>query len=120
MSAVIKSNTVGEDDDCPTCGSSFVTILGDSLICPRCAAAELAALRKQLEETETVRNAWCKCAVAMIQELRNDYAPGDLGELDGVKAIVALRTRAEKAEARVKGLEDRLDDAAEIIAGEDI
>jgi hypothetical protein len=36
---------------------------------------------------------WCNVAMDMINELRQDYAPGELGELDGVKAILKLRKR---------------------------
>jgi hypothetical protein len=50
--------------------------------------------------------AWTELAIAMIDELRMDYPPGVLAETEGVKAIKALRRRAEKAEPR--GLREAL------------
>jgi len=39
-----------------------------------------------------IATAWAKVAMDMVDELRKDYAPGELGELDGVKAIRKLRS----------------------------
>jgi hypothetical protein len=47
MSALVKSDSVEEEADCPVCHSCYVTILRDWLICPTCAAAELAKLREK-------------------------------------------------------------------------
>lgn len=60
-------------------------------------ADELDAELAELEGAQDRRDKWCKLAVDMINELRDDYAPGDLGELDGVKAIRKLRTELDEA-----------------------
>jgi hypothetical protein len=50
-----------------------------------------------LAQIEAARNGWCKVAMDMINELRQDYAPGELGELDGVRAIHKLRAAPDEA-----------------------
>ena len=47
---IIRPNKGDEDDDCPVCGSIYVTYNGKNMICPSCAAAELARLRRQNAE----------------------------------------------------------------------
>lgn len=41
----------------------------------------------------TVGQSWAKLAIAMLHELRMDYAPGALKDTDGVQAIKALRDK---------------------------
>jgi len=65
-------------------------------------ADELDAELAELEGAQDRRDKWCKLAVDMINELRDDYAPGDLGELDGVKAIRKLRTELDGARKAIQ------------------
>jgi len=69
-------------------------------------ADELDAELAELEGAQDRRDKWCKLAVDMINELRDDYAPGDLGELDGVKAIRKLRTALDEARKVITDLRD--------------
>ena len=57
--------------------------------------------------SETTKT-WPQVAMEMISELRDDYAPGTLGELEGVKAIRKLRKDRDAALARIATLEAAL------------
>ena len=66
-------------------------------------------------QMESAAREWSNVAMDMIQELREDYAPGDLGELDGVKAIRKLRAsiatkqiELEEAAKTIKNLNDEI------------
>lgn len=43
--------------------------------------------------TEGIGEQWAEVAIAMLNELRLDYAPGVLKDTDGVKAIQRLREK---------------------------
>jgi hypothetical protein len=60
------------------------------------AKKELEALKLEIVETQERCTSWCEVASDMLFALRNDYAPGQLGELDGVKAIRKLQRENKK------------------------
>lgn len=60
-----------------------------------------AFFKKQAAALET-KEKWTQLAIDMISELRQDYIPGELSELDGVKAIKKLRTRIAELEVQLK------------------
>lgn len=45
---------------------------------------------------------WADLAMEMISELRQDYAPGALPELEGPKAVRKLRARLEQVEVALR------------------
>jgi hypothetical protein len=53
----------------------------------------------------TALRAWCNLAIRMVNELRQDYIPGDLNDKDGVIAIQKLHSRIAELE---KALEETL------------
>lgn len=49
-----------------------------------------------------INQRWAILAMEMISELRQDYAPGYLSELDGVVAIKELRNKINNLEKRLE------------------
>jgi len=60
------------------------------------AACELAQLRAELKVAKSGHLKWCMVAISMLNELRQGYPSGELGELDGVIAIRKLRAELDK------------------------
>lgn len=52
---------------------------------------------------------WAQLAIEMLSELRQDYAPGELKETDGRKAIAWLRSKLAAKEAEIAELREKLD-----------
>jgi hypothetical protein len=68
------------------------------------AAKELAQLRERAE----ISKRWADIAIEMINELRMDYVPGELGDLDGIKAIRKLRADNARLQKAVDVLAETL------------
>jgi vacuolar-type H+-ATPase subunit I/STV1 len=65
---------------------------------------ELAQLRERAE----ILKRWADIAIEMINELRMDYVPGELGDLDGIKAIRKLRADNARLQKAVDVLAETL------------
>lgn len=80
------------------------------------AEAELAALRDRLAAAEAelsmesgLRESWANLAIDMLHELRMDYAPGELPNMDGPKAVRKIRAARDAALARLDQMRDDRD-----------
>lgn len=64
---------------------------------------------------------WEELAIAMLDELRQDYVPGELQDLAGVKAISKLRAENARLRETLKELSEEqspLKDVIDCIFGE--
>lgn len=68
----------------------------------RHAAAAIRAYAETLKESaqNAIGEKWAAVAIAMLDELRQDYAPGELKDTDGVKAIQKLRASLSETARR--------------------
>lgn len=55
-----------------------------------------SGIQIRLQDAEERASKWAQLAMDMISELRQDYAPGALPELDGPKAVRKLRQQIER------------------------
>ena len=62
------------------------------------------SLERKIAERESVSKAWTTLASAMIHELRNDYAPGDLPETEEACRAAVVKIQKERDTLRAQAV----------------